>query len=279
METGSYYLRARYYAPRLGRFTQADPARDGLNYYTYCANNPLRFIDPTGLAYEIADGKRETKKDRNPQTTSSSNTTQQALSGPPGIHRRLMLEIPSLNPSGNVTRTPGEAVTPFYTNGIAFRRADLYNQVIDQFDVKNNPRYTPRYSDEGELLTYCNILAWDVTSAMGAEIPYELRDEKGIVYQYQNVPRMNTWLSGSEGRAAGWRPATEAEAIANANEGKPTVSLHPTKHIQVVRPQQNGDTGVMVAQAGKTSVISNYDAMGNAYGNIGLEKIVYYVHD
>jgi hypothetical protein len=35
--------------PRTGRFTQEDPARDGLNYYTYVYNNPLRFVDPLGL--------------------------------------------------------------------------------------------------------------------------------------------------------------------------------------------------------------------------------------
>jgi RHS repeat-associated protein len=47
-ESGTYYLRARYYAPGTGRFTQEDPARDGGNWYTYCYNNPVRFIDPSG---------------------------------------------------------------------------------------------------------------------------------------------------------------------------------------------------------------------------------------
>ena len=30
-ETGAYYLRARYYSPETGRFTQEDPSCDGLN--------------------------------------------------------------------------------------------------------------------------------------------------------------------------------------------------------------------------------------------------------
>jgi RHS repeat-associated protein len=47
-ETGTYYLRARYYAPRLGRFTQEDSARDGLNWYVYCGNDPINFSDPDG---------------------------------------------------------------------------------------------------------------------------------------------------------------------------------------------------------------------------------------
>ncbi len=47
-ETGNYYLRARYYSPNIGRFTQEDPIMDGLNWYTYCAGNPVRFYDPSG---------------------------------------------------------------------------------------------------------------------------------------------------------------------------------------------------------------------------------------
>ena len=43
------YLRARTYDPTLGRFTQQDPACDGLNWYVYCSNNPVNLIDPFGL--------------------------------------------------------------------------------------------------------------------------------------------------------------------------------------------------------------------------------------
>ena len=47
-ETGFIYLRARYYDPMVGRFTSVDPARDGLNWYSYCAGNPVAFVDPNG---------------------------------------------------------------------------------------------------------------------------------------------------------------------------------------------------------------------------------------
>ena len=49
LETGQIYLRNRYYQPVTGRFTQLDPIRDGLNWYAYCFNNPIAFIDPFGL--------------------------------------------------------------------------------------------------------------------------------------------------------------------------------------------------------------------------------------
>ena len=48
-DSNLYYYGARYYDPYIGRFTQRDPIGDGVNWYAYVANNPLRFVDPTGL--------------------------------------------------------------------------------------------------------------------------------------------------------------------------------------------------------------------------------------
>ena len=48
-ESGLIYLRNRFYDPKLGRFMSEDPAKSGLNWYVYCENNPLKFVDPSGL--------------------------------------------------------------------------------------------------------------------------------------------------------------------------------------------------------------------------------------
>ena len=80
LETQSYYLRARYYSPKIGRFTQEDPCwntsnmiygdnsdknkrvsdinaiRQSTNLYVYGLNNPLRYIDPMGLAVWLIHG-------------------------------------------------------------------------------------------------------------------------------------------------------------------------------------------------------------------------------
>ena len=46
--TGLYYLRARYYDPTTGRFTQQDTAEDGYNWYIYGNNNPILYGDING---------------------------------------------------------------------------------------------------------------------------------------------------------------------------------------------------------------------------------------
>jgi len=64
--TGTYYLRARYFNPRTGRFTQADPfwnagnmqssnyaILQAGNLFAYTINNPIRWIDPSGIVIEL----------------------------------------------------------------------------------------------------------------------------------------------------------------------------------------------------------------------------------
>ena len=67
-ETGDIYLRARYYRPVTGRFTQMDSVWSAsytlpneqnvinplsLNLYTYCYNNPIYYNDRTGAAPDV----------------------------------------------------------------------------------------------------------------------------------------------------------------------------------------------------------------------------------
>ena len=50
LSSGLIYLRNRYYDPSIGRFISEDPIKDGSNWYIYCNNNPINFIDALGLA-------------------------------------------------------------------------------------------------------------------------------------------------------------------------------------------------------------------------------------
>jgi RHS repeat-associated protein len=58
---GMYYLRARYYNPANSRMLSEDPDRSGLNWHTYCNNNPIIYVDPWGLAEVAARAYAEGK--------------------------------------------------------------------------------------------------------------------------------------------------------------------------------------------------------------------------
>ena len=63
-ETGLYYFGARFYAPWMCRFCSCDELQFShleLNPYNFCANNPLRFIDPDGMDFEpVVDKENKT---------------------------------------------------------------------------------------------------------------------------------------------------------------------------------------------------------------------------
>jgi len=69
-ETGNYYLRARYYDPSIQRFITQDSYKGGiesplsLNLYTYCENNPIMYIDPSGHMVLLPGGIEATDIDR-----------------------------------------------------------------------------------------------------------------------------------------------------------------------------------------------------------------------
>jgi RHS repeat-associated protein len=55
-ENGMYYYSARYYNPPT--FISRDPLFEKhptLSPYAYCANNPLKYVDPTGMEAELGD--------------------------------------------------------------------------------------------------------------------------------------------------------------------------------------------------------------------------------
>jgi RHS repeat-associated protein len=61
-EVGLIHMKGRIYDPWIGRFISPDPTvkypynSQSLNRYSYCLNNPLRYIDPSGFTEESTSG-------------------------------------------------------------------------------------------------------------------------------------------------------------------------------------------------------------------------------
>src|SRR5579864_7441499 len=102
---------------------------------------------------------------------------------------------------------PWQPIVAPVRSSSAQRSPAAYVDVIAQFEVELNPRYRPR---EGK--TYCNIFAWDVTSAMDAEIPHWTTPDGRAAGPGQpgavrmNCNAMHDWLRVHGGRN-GWKRA------------------------------------------------------------------------
>nr|WP_255498755.1 RHS repeat-associated core domain-containing protein [Dysgonomonas sp. ZJ709] len=65
-ETGLYYYGARYYDPRTSVWISTDPLQEkypNISTYAYTFQNPIKFIDPTGMEGEASNGDKSPKRD------------------------------------------------------------------------------------------------------------------------------------------------------------------------------------------------------------------------
>jgi RHS repeat-associated protein len=86
-ETGLDYFAARYFSAPLGRFTGVDPLHVRVafvdpqqwNRYAYARNNPLRYLDPSGLY--VFDAATDTEKDMFEKALAAARAAGRASTG------------------------------------------------------------------------------------------------------------------------------------------------------------------------------------------------------
>ncbi|MEX1307671.1 MAG: hypothetical protein AB1Z19_04010 [Eubacteriales bacterium] len=186
--------------------------------------------------------------------------------------------------TSGIPAEPWKPVMPSLTSHAGNRSARQYAQVINQFDVEKNKRYAP-CGDK----TYCNIFVWDVTRAMGAEIPHYFNVKNGAPKAYgdsdanqMSANGMCNWLK-KHGQDYGWHRVSASKAQSLANQGKPVVTAWKNNggkgHVQMVCPSADGRynaaRGVTVAQAGST--LSRYTPITSIFKK-SLPEVVYYAH-
>lgn len=195
----------------------------------------------------------------------------------------------SFGAPGTIPQNAWVAVTPAITGDESCRSAELTNEIIGQFEVETNKRYTPyKYGSD----TYCNIFVWDVTSAMGAEIPHYVDAKTGEPRYYPDVTGameldangVYDWLS-KNGKKYGWIEVGAADAQVYANKGYPAVSAWKNSggragHVQVVCPSKSGNydeiRGVTVAQSGRNN--QEYAYISSTMSAGMLPEVRYFIH-
>jgi len=112
--TKQYYLRARFYNPVVGRFTQEDEYRgDGLNLYAYVGNNPINYVDPSGYSCKDSASKENVFEENN--GPGGSNDEEAGAAEPVKNWRGEQVKIPE----GHIMspRDPSISAPPIYIEG------------------------------------------------------------------------------------------------------------------------------------------------------------------
>lgn len=179
--------------------------------------------------------------------------------------------------------------SPNITGNESNRSAKLLSNVIEQFHVESSERYRPhKYGSD----TYCNVFVWDVTGALGAEVPHYVDAKTGAPRSYPNVSGaaeldangVCTWLA-THGSQYGWKAVSAQNAQNYANNGYPVVAAWKNSgggagHVQIVCPSKNGEydstRGVTVAQAGGKNY--EYAYSSSTLGSSRIPETKYYVH-
>lgn len=182
---------------------------------------------------------------------------------------------------GTVSTNRANYIHPPLTNAPEQRDPAIYSQLINQFAVAFNPRYLP-----GNGNTYCNIFVWDVSRAMGAEIPHWVDSSGNIAGPFMphaseiNINGGVNWMNEHGMVQFGWKSCTPQQAQDAANQGRIAVVMwkNPTGghgHTAVVKPGSVNSGGPEIAQAGRHNF--NDGHVVNGFGN--LSPLQYFWHD
>jgi RHS repeat-associated protein len=166
-----YDFGARNYMPDLGRWANIDVLTENymnVSGYNYCLNNPLRFIDPTGMAVEeIEGGVRFTQEDAvsafNVLTGKSKNAYVEVV----GSKKKR----DSMNASDRKATNGAWSVFAVKDLGLGAKVLDAFNNSsLDNLLVTNHggasstDSYFEYGSDEGDLNEHNSILTSEIAS-------------------------------------------------------------------------------------------------------------------
>ncbi len=239
---------------------------------------PKKSGSSTGTKEKADEDRDQGEKEKGKADSSTKEEKEQPASSDQKEHYNKQYDGSS--PARGTEKKPWVDINAPLQNSPGNRDPDSYSDVLDQFAVESNSRYTK--NQQGKDETYCNIFVWDATKAMGAEIPHWVDSKGNPVPQGQGSELSANgtigWLE-THGVEQGWKVLTAEEAQAMANQGKPVVASweNPTGigHVAMVRPgEYSSATGPHLAQAGANNY--NHTTVSETFRN---KEVIYYYHD
>ncbi len=147
------------------------------------------------------------------------------------------------------------------------RESATYDQAIKQFGLTVNPRY----QDDAPGKPRGHVFVWDVSKAMGCEIPHFQGARE------YSLAQTCDWLR-FEGPMQGWKRIVDLEAFEAANAGRMVVAMPRdklNKLIALVAPQAKPvDNRPRLTGAGR--VRSDYAPPRELFGSVAIDC---FVHD
>jgi RHS repeat-associated protein len=151
-ETGLLYFGARFYDVEVGRFLTLDPIKSGNNWFIYCENNPLNYVDLLGLE----------------KTTSSISQNSDGTSTTTYNYGNITTVVTEDKDGNEISRY-------YYMNGIANlsiineKNLDGSTENKTYYDKKGNPllRLVTEKNNKGQIYRE-TLFRWHVRSATEA---------------------------------------------------------------------------------------------------------------
>ena len=173
-------------------------------------------------------------------------------------------------------------VVPDFINNEGQRSAESYIKAAKQFEVETNPRYVKGHDNDpknGEE-TYCNIYLWDVTKAMGVEVPHWVDMATGVEVPLGKGRELNAngvvdWFV-THGMSFQWMQCSKMKAQLRASLGYPSVVLWKNPggigHVGIVLP---GTDFTHIAQAGSVNFFDG--DLRKGFGSVS--PLLFFTHD
>ena len=150
-ETGLSYFGARYYSSDLSIWLSVDPMSDkypSLSPYVYCANNPVKLVDPNGEAFVGVDGENvDVSQDKNGKISVGDNASED-----------LKRMASMINSSGSKTATK-------QFMKLANNECKIHFQIIHDYESSGRLGYHQAHDERG------NPLEWDDHQGVFSEMP------------------------------------------------------------------------------------------------------------